>query len=227
MDGGSKPVVDQSGLARAIKITVGIFLFTQALSVLWQIAITVLRYMGKPTPFVMSLVRTKAFLITIGSIAIISMLTLLVCGVLFLIWLGRAHGNLARARLDDLAYRPAWAVGCYFVPVANLFVPARAMRELWNRSHGEPAGLIHAAIGEVSAWWTCTLVFWLITSFEIIKALNNDLSPVKLTVARGADGILQLFANVMAIGLMIYIARLTAAITYAQNTQMQAQSIFG
>jgi len=101
------------------------------------------------------------------------------------------------------------------------------MRELWNRSHGEPAGLIHAAIGEVSAWWTCTLVFWLITSFEIIKALNNDLSPVKLTVARGADGILQLFANVMAIGLMIYIARLTAAITYAQNTQMQAQSIFG
>ncbi len=54
-----------------------------------------------------------------------------------LMWVYRAHANLRESGMEELRHSPGWAVGSYFIPIANLFVPFSAMRALHNRSNGE------------------------------------------------------------------------------------------
>ena len=50
---------------------------------------------------------------------------------------------------------PGWAVGWYFVPIANLWKPYQAMKEIWrvNVSDTTPS---------IFPWWW---LFWILTSF--------------------------------------------------------------
>src|SRR5262245_55917536 len=61
-------------------------------------------------------------------------LFLLIATVPVIGWIYRAHANLHEAGLDELRYSPGWSVGSFFVPLINLVIPFRAMRELHNRS---------------------------------------------------------------------------------------------
>lgn len=54
--------------------------------------------------------------------------------VLCAVWLFRASAN-AHALAAGLRTSPAWAVGWYFVPVANLWKPYQALVEIWRASH--------------------------------------------------------------------------------------------
>jgi hypothetical protein len=67
-------------------------------------------------------------------------------------WIYRAHANLAVMKCRDLKYSPGWAVGWYFIPIANLIEPFRAMRELWHRSHSLEPGTVRDA-PEMAPWW--------------------------------------------------------------------------
>lgn len=74
---------------------------------------------------------------------------LLVTGVAWLRWQHRAHKDLiTHLRSAPLSFSPPWGVGYWFIPFANLWLPFRAMRELWtasdpdrNRAHCVPAWL--------------------------------------------------------------------------------------
>lgn len=84
--------------------------------------------------------------------------------VFFLMWLYRANGNLKAfnpwARLD---YSGGWAVGSFFIPFANLIVPYRAVKEVWQKSAPPDEALLSEpgppAIFPI--WWT----FWLLSAF--------------------------------------------------------------
>ena len=73
--------------------------------------------------------------------------------VIVALWIYRAHANLRDAGMDGLEYTPGWAVGWYFVPLANLIMPFQAMRELWNASRGEEYQFAGVAPYEVKVWW--------------------------------------------------------------------------
>lgn len=70
-------------------------------------------------------------------------------------WIHRAHENLQIAGFPALEYSPGWAVGWYFIPIANFFMPFRAMRELWNASHGAVGGYSQSAPPLLWIWWLC------------------------------------------------------------------------
>ncbi len=79
--------------------------------------------------------------------------------VVFLMWLYRASNNIAAfgKRTQSSA---GWAVGSFFVPIANLFVPYQAVKDIWNKS--EPTGADTTAFsfsppGFFPAWWG----FWI------------------------------------------------------------------
>lgn len=84
--------------------------------------------------------------------------------VFFLVWLYRAHDNLrALAPTSRLDYSPGWAVGSFFIPFANLVVPYRAVREVWQNS-GPPEEALLSAPGPPAffpIWW----LFWLLAGF--------------------------------------------------------------
>jgi hypothetical protein len=50
------------------------------------------------------------------------------------VWLHRAYLNLKLFGYGKIDEGPNWIIGCWFVPIVNLFVPFMVVRELWLRS---------------------------------------------------------------------------------------------
>lgn len=69
----------------------------------------------------------------VGALRII---VFLACAVAFLFWIHRAYSNLtALGNLKaGLAYSPTWAVVGFFIPLINLFLPYRVVKEIWDKS---------------------------------------------------------------------------------------------
>lgn len=85
--------------------------------------------------------------------AFVSHIIFLATVIPVLIWIYMAHDNLRKERLSGLNYSPAWAAFSFFVPFLNLYVPFAAMRELANRSAGEPEELAGAEVDTALSWW--------------------------------------------------------------------------
>ena len=79
----------------------------------------------------LTLAELLQFLVAIPTIFIYLALV-----VAFLIWLHRVAKNLpalgnAKSRIE---YTPGWAVGSFFIPFANLFMPYKGVKEVWEKS---------------------------------------------------------------------------------------------
>ncbi|MDE0146732.1 MAG: DUF4328 domain-containing protein [Rhodospirillaceae bacterium] len=82
-----------------------------------------------------------------------------VTAVAFLVWVHRANANAHALGFADLKFRPGWAVGWWFVPIANLVQVPRVMLELYRVAlTGGPAGRL-GQIGSapVIVWWLLIL----------------------------------------------------------------------
>lgn len=84
----------------------------------------------------------------------------LVSGFLSLKWIYRVSRN-AHALAHDMTVSPPWAIGWYFVPLANLLMPFRALREIWQVSTQPLAWRSVETPGLLRWWWG----LWLVTSF--------------------------------------------------------------
>jgi len=74
-------------------------------------------------------------------------------------WIVLAHRNLDALGAHYLEYRPGWAVGWFFIPIANLWKPFQAMRSLWRNSHSVHRADIQQDTWVLPAWWTLWLIF--------------------------------------------------------------------
>jgi len=84
--------------------------------------------------------------------AMILLITYLVAAFLGLKWIYRVSNN-AHASGAQPTIRPGWAIGWYFVPVANLWLPFRAMRETWQISTNPDAWRKEPAPVLLRWWW--------------------------------------------------------------------------
>ncbi len=69
-----------------------------------------------------------------GMIGTFQIFVFLATAVCWLIWLHRAYGNLKLMGTCKSDYTPGWAVGYWFIPIANLVRPYQITKELWLRS---------------------------------------------------------------------------------------------
>ncbi len=76
-----------------------------------------------------------------------------VAGILILLWTYRANANARGLGATGMQVTPGWAVGWYFVPLANLIKPFDAMREIWRASANPPAWWRHPAPRLLGWWW--------------------------------------------------------------------------
>ena len=83
--------------------------------------------------------------------------------LIYLMWLYQASNNLRHLRAAGIMNTPAWAVGSYFIPIGNLFLPCMVLQEIWRASdpdHVEgprswekaPASMM------IRIWWLVLLV---------------------------------------------------------------------
>ncbi len=71
-----------------------------------------------------------------AAVAFINLVVYVALFVAFLLWLYRATKNVPalgnpHSRVE---YTPGWAVGSFFIPFANLYMPYKAVREVWGKS---------------------------------------------------------------------------------------------
>jgi len=120
--------------------------------------------------------------------------------VVFLMWLYRVSNNVA-AFGQPRQTSGGWAIASFFVPIANLFIPYQAIREIWNKS--DPAAvnsLFYTASppGFFPAWWG----FWLASNVtsNIYFRMTLEEAPVKSSAAVGIlSEVLSIAAAVFAI----------------------------
>jgi len=117
-------------------------------------------------------------------IAYISLVILFISFFAVGFWIHRAHANLVIADRGGLEYTPGWAIGWFAVPIANLFKPFQAMRELWNASEGALDRYDDAATGLLWVWWFGWLLSNVSSSDEIWNTL--DLVGVAATIISAA-----------------------------------------
>jgi hypothetical protein len=129
------------------------------------------------------------------------------------LWIYRAHANLTAADIDGLEYTPGWSVGWFFVPIANLFKPFGAMRELWNASHHENDGFSRDAPPELTAWWGCFIVGNIVVNISTrIDAIGES--------GEVAGAVVSLLGLALLAGSAWLLVRIIGRITSAQSSLM-------
>jgi Domain of unknown function (DUF4328) len=87
--------------------------------------------------------------------------------VVWCIWQHHAQQNAIVLSGGGLRFTPAWAVGWWFIPIANLWKPFQTVRELWKASHG--GGWRMIATWALLGWWWAT---WIVGSLNVRLGSN-------------------------------------------------------
>lgn len=79
-------------------------------------------------------------------------------GILILVWIWRANRNAHALGAAGMRFTPAWAVGWFFIPLANLVKPFDVMREIWRARDRPGDWQRHQAPAVIGWWWLFLLV---------------------------------------------------------------------
>jgi hypothetical protein len=135
-------------------------------------------------------------------------------------WMYRAHANLHEAGMPALEFTPGWAVGWYFVPIANLFKPSQAMRELWSNSLVSAQAANGGIQSHVGLWWAA----WLLGS-----TLSNIATRIGISENGGllqGGFLIDSLANVGLIAAAVLLAQIVRQVTEAQTSVIGIAEIF-
>jgi hypothetical protein len=85
-------------------------------------------------------------------VALAELAVLIACFVVVGRWIYVANANAHSFGTGGMSISPGWAVGWFFIPLANLVKPYEGMKEAWRTSH-DVAGLYEEAESPVVGWW--------------------------------------------------------------------------
>jgi hypothetical protein len=162
-------------------------------------------------------------LVTVAAIscALISV----VIAVLFIVWMWRAAKNNETLGRDHPRLGPGWAIGGWFVPLANLVIPVLVMQDLWRGSSEQiPRGDMRWRITDRSVlvgWWWAALVVS-IPRVTRIGAGSTAASQVNDLRTSAAGGLVCMLSGVTAAVLAILVVRGLAARQAACLLKQQA-----
>lgn len=168
----------------------------------------------------------SALMVATQLLGLLSNLVFMLSAIAVLVWTFIAHNNLHRAGLDGLNYSPIWASLSFLVPLANLIVPYRAMRELANRSAGEPAEFAEAEVNEVQAWWSPWLGSLFLGLFVTYTQLVDLIPYVFVTTPVWATQGLIILTNIFVAASAFFLIKIVELVTNGQLDGITSVSAF-
>ncbi|MGW6706186.1 DUF4328 domain-containing protein [Streptomyces sp. NPDC054956] len=131
--------------------------------------------------------------------------------VVFVLWFRRVRCNGEVFRPDGFSQSAGWAVGGWFVPVANVFFPYRTARETWDAStQYAPDGSYRQVSGApVVAWWVVFVAGQVMGWFATRKYWAAETAEA----VRDADlfaAVTDLTTVVAAVLAIVFVRKLTA-----------------
>ncbi len=80
-------------------------------------------------------------------------LVYLISAVLILRWIYFANYNVHQLGAKNMNFTPGWAIAWYFIPIANLWKPYQAMKEIWQTSVHPQSWQTQSSTSLISWWW--------------------------------------------------------------------------
>ncbi|MEU1369359.1 DUF4328 domain-containing protein [Streptomyces sp. NPDC005803] len=139
----------------------------------------------------------------------LQVLTFLATAVVFLVWFRRVRRNAEVFDAYAHPMRPGWAIGGWFVPLGNLWLPHRVASGIWTASSPGGSNRLPAPRGLLHAWWVtllCSELFSRYTGRLSSDAEEPDEVLHAFDLGMAADA-LDIAAAVLAI---LFVRRLTA-----------------
>ncbi|MGW2562944.1 DUF4328 domain-containing protein [Streptomyces sp. NPDC001514] len=140
---------------------------------------------------------------------------LLVTAIVFILWFHRARINAGVFGPDLQRRRPGWAIGSWFIPVANLWMPYGVAADVWDASDrdlGAPGRRTSRAL--LNAWWASWLVAWAVD--RAATAVDNRAEDA--AEIHDAMGLL-MFSNVADIVAAVLATLFVRKLTRMQHTK--------
>jgi eukaryotic-like serine/threonine-protein kinase len=103
------------------------------------------------------------------TVAIVQVVTYVIGAVIFIFWFHRAYGNLRALGVSRLRHGRGWAIGGWFVPIANLFVPKQIANDVWRA--GDQQTRVPAI---VHWWWAAWLIAGMVARMSVGMMDGSD-----------------------------------------------------
>ena len=160
--------------------------------------------------------------IAVAIVGLVQTILLIIVGITFLRWIYRTNKNLHALSGQHMRFSPGWSVGWYFIPIANLFKPYQAMREIWQVSHkNEPA-----TDSIVGWWWFLWIVSTFVGQLAFKLVMRADSAEDYVTSAFtyiASDGI-DVILNIVALNIVTQIGMAYSKNFVEQGTALDADS---
>jgi hypothetical protein len=154
----------------------------------------------------------------IGGLALVE-LALLILGAIFVLrWLHLAYRNLTAIGAAELRFTPGWAVGWWFVPIANIVRPKQVLDDLWRASAADETGPGWRGLPRpnVTAIWWLTLVLAGVTGRLAVAMSTDTIDHLKTR-----DGAL-MFSHATSIVAAICLWQVVRKVTARQDARAAA-----
>jgi hypothetical protein len=112
--------------------------------------------------------------------------------VMFCVWTYRVNANIHALGAANLRFSPGWAVGWYFVPIANLWKPYQVMNEIWRASKN-PSGWQDEASSSIVGWWW---FWWIVSNVQI--SIETSPQQETLEAAISPSGLISVALDLIA-----------------------------
>jgi hypothetical protein len=144
-----------------------------------------------------------------------------IAGFMVLKWTYRVVAN-ARVMSHGLGMTatPGWAIGWYFIPVANLWKPFEAVEQTWKVSH-QPGAPSSVETPTLLRWWWA---LWLVSG--IMGNLSGRLAMMEGPDLMLASDVAEMISDGAAIPLTLLLIRIVRAITEQQLTRKNVAEVF-
>lgn len=132
-------------------------------------------------------------------------------------WIYRASRN-AHARVPTLSVRPPWAVGWFFIPLANLWMPFKSMIETWKVSHAAEGWRSLATPGHLIGWWICWVASNVIGNFTFRLGWSaGDVGQLNTAT------IWEMFSTLLHLAAALLFRRIVLEVTAAQSERLNTE----
>lgn len=142
-------------------------------------------------------------------------------------WIYVVARNIRPLGAQRLQFTPGWAVGYYFIPIANLWKPYQAMKEIWKASHAPTEWQFEGGSFILVAWWTLWVISCLIGQmvFRATASAKTIQDYIDATTFSLAEDIIDIPLCLIALALVLKLSRrqfVTFTKTPNQATQLAA-----
>ncbi|MFE1009759.1 DUF4328 domain-containing protein [Streptomyces sp. NPDC058794] len=142
--------------------------------------------------------------------AVLYVVAMLATAVVFVIWFHRVRHNAEVFAPDTQSRAPGWAIACWFIPIANLWIPRGIAADVLRAAQPDPYSGSPRHRGILNAWWGAWV--WAVVFDRYASRTYDDAQDVD--AIHDAAGLVMAgagFDALAAVLAILFVRRLTAA----------------